>query len=180
MKAGGSWAFPACRLRKLPMRAWLRAISIFAVISSSISAQQTPARVFRAGAATSNITPPLGSPIVGGWQSPAATYIHDELHARALVLDDGKTRLAIVVNDNVGITRDVFDEAKRTIHEKTGIPRENILLSATHTHSAASARSEKIEGGPLNDYQRFVASRIADAVGRAIHNLEPARIGWGV
>ena len=47
-------------------------------------------RVFKAGAATSNITPPLGELIVGGWQPIPATNIHDELHARCLVLDDGK------------------------------------------------------------------------------------------
>ncbi|MGH9631079.1 MAG: hypothetical protein ACRD7E_22455 [Bryobacteraceae bacterium] len=126
------------------------------------------------------MTPPLGSKIVGNWDSPPATNVHDELHTRALVLDDGRTRLAIVVSDNVGISRDVFDEAKRGIHQKTDMPRENILLSSTHTHSASSARSDNISGGPLSEYQRFVASRISDAVLIAIHNLEPARIGWGV
>ena len=162
----------------------MRAPSLFTaalvLVTGIASGQSDQKRTFRAGAATSNITPPLGSPIVGGWESPPAEYIHDELHARALVLDDGRTRLAIVVNDNVGISRDVFDEAKRSIQEKTGIPRENVLMSSTHTHSAASARSTHISGGALNEYQRFVASRISDAVSRAVHNLEAARIAWGV
>ncbi len=48
----------------------------------------------RAGAATSNITPPLGIEINGGTAPVIATHVHDELHARALVLDDGSTRLA--------------------------------------------------------------------------------------
>jgi hypothetical protein len=47
-----------------------------------------PPRVFRAGAATSNVTPDLGSSINGGFQDGKATYIHDELHARCLVLAD--------------------------------------------------------------------------------------------
>lgn len=158
----------------------LRSLCVSAIATLIVFAQQNQTPAFRGGAATSNITPPLGSPIVGNWETPAATYIHDELHARALVLDDGTTRLAIVVSDNVGISRDVFDEARRSIQEKAGIPREHILLSSTHTHSGASARSDNITGGPLSDYQRFVASRISDAVLRAIHNLEPARIGWGV
>ncbi len=46
-------------------------------------------RIFKAGAAASNITPPLDRPVVGTWNSPPATNIHDELHARCLVLDDG-------------------------------------------------------------------------------------------
>src|SRR5438552_15262718 len=56
---------------------------------------QTP--IFLAGAATSNITPPLGSGIVGGFVPFPATHVHDELHARCLVLDDGATKLVFVV-----------------------------------------------------------------------------------
>ena len=71
---------------------------------------------FRAGASTANITPPLGSGIVGNFGiPPPANYVHDELHARSLVLDDGTTKLVFVVVDNVGIIREVFDEAKRLI-----------------------------------------------------------------
>lgn len=156
-----------------------RKVFIAALVLAGAAAAQQP-RVFRAGAAVSNITPPLGSPIVGGWAPMPAAHVHDELHARALVLDDGSTRLAIVVSDNVGIPRYVLDAARRTIQEKTGIPAANLLLSSTHTHSAASARGQ---GGfteqPLDEYQRFVVSRIVDAVTGAIHNLEPARIGRG-
>jgi hypothetical protein len=156
-------------------------VCFFALIGLPYSLVAQETRVFRAGAATSNITPPLGSPIVGGWNDPPATHVHDELHARALVLDDGSTRLVMVLCDNVGIPRNVYDEAKRAIHEKTGIPPENMLMAATHTHSAASARGDrKFLGGPLDEYQRFVAMRIRDAVIRAANQLEPARIGWGV
>jgi neutral ceramidase len=72
--------------------------------------------IFRAGASTANITPPLGSGLVGNFGvPPPANYVHDELHARSLVLDDGTTKLVFVVVDNVGIIREVFDEAKRLI-----------------------------------------------------------------
>jgi neutral ceramidase len=140
---------------------------------------QDGSRVFRAGAAASDITPPLGSPIVGGWTPTPATHVHDQLYARALVLDDGTTRVAIVVSDNLGMPRHVLDAAKRAIAEKTGLPAGNMLMSATHTHSSASARGKGgITEQPLDEYQRFLAGRIADAVLCAIHNLEPARIGW--
>ena len=138
-------------------------------------------RIFRAGAATSNITPPLDEPIVGGWNSPPAQHVHDELHARCLVLDDGRTKLVIVLVDSVGIAREVFDAAKESLRDKTGIPLENMLMAVTHTHSSISARaSSKVKAnGPLNNYQSFVARRISDGVRRALNNLEPARIGWG-
>lgn len=142
--------------------------------------------VFRAGASTANITPPLGLGIVGNFGvPPPANYIHDDLHARTLILDDGKTKLAFVVVDNVGIIREVFDEAKRIIFEETQIPKEQILISSDHTHSAVSASGQGAKRGgwnaesPFDDYQLFVIRRIADGVRVALGNLEPARIGWG-
>ena len=138
-------------------------------------------KVFRAGAAASNITPPLGELIVGGWQPILATNIHDELHARCLVLDDGTVKLAIVICDNVGIPVEVYDLAKRQVHEITGMPPSQMLMAATHTHSATTARGplKTLAETELTDYQRFVASRISDGVRRALAQLEPARIGWG-
>jgi hypothetical protein len=138
-------------------------------------------RVFRAGAAISNITPPLDEPIVGGWSSPPATHVHDELYARSLVLDDGRNRLAFVVCDSLGIAREVCDAAKEIIHEKTGIARENMMVSATHTHSSISARGTNrlVQDQELRDYQQFLVMRIADGVRRAVSNLEPAKVGWG-
>ena len=148
-----------------------------AINQSAIAAE----KVFRAGAATSNITPPLGELIVGGWQPIPATHVHDELHARCLVLDDSETRLAIVLCDNVGIPHEVFDEAKRQVTEATGIPASHQLMASTHTHSASTARGESkvLRQSELNDYQRFLANRISDGVRRAINHLQPARIGWG-
>ncbi len=142
---------------------------------------------FMAGASTANITPALGSGIVGNFGiPPPANFVHDELHARSLVLDDGTTKLVFVVVDNVGVIREVFDEAKRLIFEETKIPAAQILISSDHTHSASSASGlGNLRGGwnagmPLDDYQRFLIRRIADGVRIALNNLEPARIGWGV
>lgn len=146
---------------------------------------QGSAKVFKAGASTSNVTPPLGEILVGGYGEPVATHVHDELHARSLVLDDGQNRLVIVLVDNVSINREVYDEAKRRLEKDTGIPAENMLMAATHTHSATSAsglRNKRRSWNydkPLDEYQQFVVSRIVDGVKRAINNLEPARIGWG-
>lgn len=154
--------------------------------SSTLTARdRATGRRLSAGAAISNITPPLGQLIVGNWTPVPATHIHDELHARCLVLDDGETRIAIVVADNVGIPRRVLDEAKRLTHRQSGIPVERILISATHTHSATTARGAEGEAVSepqnerLDDYQAFLARRIADGIQRAIVNLEPAKIAWG-
>lgn len=143
-------------------------------------ADQASARVFRAGAATTNITPPLGELIVGGWSPLPADEVHDELHARALVLDDGENQLAIVVVDSVGVAREVFEAAHARVTETTGIPRNCQLFAATHTHSATSSRGDNaLVAGDLGSYQTFLATRIADAVRIAHKRLTPARIGWG-
>ena len=138
-------------------------------------------KLLQAGAATSNITPWLGEGIVGGWSAPPAKHIHDELHARSLVLDNGQTRIAIVLVDSVGVAREVFDEAKRMIREATGLAADRMLMAATHTHSATSSRfaNSLKPGKEFSEYQRFLAHRIADGVRCAINNLEPARIAWG-
>ena len=140
----------------------------------------TYAAELKAGAATSNITPPLGEPIVGGFVPFPSTHVHDELHARCLVLDDGQSRLAIVVCDLLGIHRIVSDEARRLIEKQTGMPRERVLISATHTHSASSAlgKDRFKHEQELDDYQRFVAQRIADGVQRAVNTLRPAELGF--
>lgn len=157
-------------------------VAVLLTASHAVVAQ----KIFRAGAATSNITPPLGQPIVGNYDSPPATYIHDELHARCLVLDDGTNKLVFAIVDNVGVDRRVFDEAKKMIEQGTGIPQAYMLMSATHTHSAISAggleekRRGWNDGDPLDEYQMFLARRIADGVQVALGNLEPARIAYGI
>lgn len=159
-------------------------LNLKAQTDSNATAMQQD-RVFKAGASTSNITPPLGEIIVGGFGDPVATHVHDELHTRNLVLDDGETRLVFVIVDNLSVNREVFDEARRLLQNDTGIPEGNMMMSAIHTHSGTSASGlgNKRRGWnlnkPLDEYQNFLVGRIVDGVKVAINNLEPARIGWG-
>ncbi len=133
---------------------------------------------FRAGAATSNITPPLGASLNGGMSDREAAYIHDELHARALVVDNGQSKLAFVVCDSCMLPGAVLNHAKHLAHGHTGIPLDQMLVSATHTHSAPTA-GPTFQSEPDEAYLEFLAVRISDAIRRAVHNLAPAKIGWG-
>src|SRR4051812_31251528 len=90
--------------RSVTVSSFCLTLAILGLAGPSPGQTRTAERVagkplFRAGAFASNITPPLGEPIVGNFDTPAATHIHDELHARCLVLDDGKTRLAFAICD---------------------------------------------------------------------------------
>jgi neutral ceramidase len=161
------------------MRVLLCSLFLAAAVSAP-AVEKTP---LLAGAATSNITPNLGGEIVGGFLPFPATHIHDELHARCLVLDDGKTKIAMVVCDLLGLHRSVSVEARRLIEEQTGIPAANVMISGTHTHSATNAVGTYprtyVSDMELNDYQKFVARRIADGVRSALNWLRPAEIAFG-
>jgi neutral ceramidase len=77
--------------------------------------------------------------------------------------------------------RSVSVEARRLIERTTGIPPTHVTISATHTHSAVSALgTNRFEADvPLDEYQRFVAHRIAEGVQCAAKYLRPARVGFG-
>src|SRR5207253_2413771 len=74
--------------------------------------------------------------------------------------------------------RTVLDAAKRIVQEKSGLPTSQILIAATHTHTAPAATGT-FQSEPDPRYTEFLTERIADGVLRALHNLAPARIAWG-
>src|ERR1041385_6648392 len=122
--------------------------AILGVMASAVTAARSgaagpaeKARQFRAGAATSNITPRLGVSINGYFNDRIAKHIHDELHARCLVLDDGRTRLALAICDSCMIPRELMDAAKQLIQQRTGIAADHVLIAATHTHTAPTCVS---------------------------------------
>jgi hypothetical protein len=159
-----------------------RYLSVWAALAllvpSTPARAQAPKASFRAGAATANISPWLGLSMNGGMNDRKVSHVHDELHARALVLDDVKTRLAVVVCDSCMIPREVVADAKRRVERRSGIAPDHVLIAATHAHSCPTAGAV-FQSEPDPDYLRFLAVRIADAVARADQNRAPARIGWG-
>ena len=147
--------------------------------SLTVAAQAVPpAGRLQAGAAASNITPLLGISLDGPIsQNGPATHVHDELHARCLVLSDETTQIAIAICDSTMLWKDLIDEAKAIASRKTGIPPERMLIAATHTHSTPrlGVRSGELERW----YRDFLPRRIVDGIIRAYNNLSPAAIGWG-
>jgi hypothetical protein len=165
------------RPRLAPLTLFSTLALALALAPPSLLAQAKPEPVFRAGASTSNITPPLGMEIVGNFAPrPIAAQIHDELRARCLVLDDGTTKLVFVVADTISLARDVWEEAKQEIEAATGIPAANQMFSGTHTHSSVAPVASP--DGSIH-YRALLVSGVVDAVRRALGQLEPARIAWG-
>ena len=156
----------------------VRCLGWFALFGSGGTVSAAPGQL-RAGAAVVDITPALG--VANGGviaRGGPVTHIHDELHARCLVLDDGATRLAIAICDMRMLGGEVVARAKSLAGEATGLAPENILIAATHTHAAPAMVG--IHPEPRDRaYAEFVARRIADGITRAGHHLAPAKVGWG-
>lgn len=131
----------------------------------------------KAGSATANITPPLGTAIPGGFRARYAENVDDELFAKAIVLDNGETRIAMVTCDLIAVTEQMVDCAKQRIADRCGIPANHVMVNATHTHTAVAIAN--LLGTPEDtDYTEWVPLKIADAVELAVWRLTPARVGF--
>ena len=131
----------------------------------------------KAGSATANITPPLGTRIPGGFRPRYAENVDDELFAKALVIDNGTTRIAIVTCDLIAIPEKVGDAAKARIADRCDIPAAHVMVNATHTHTAV-AIADLLGVDEDTDYTEWVSLKIADAVELAVWRLQPARVGF--
>ncbi|NBV21106.1 MAG: hypothetical protein EBS05_04185 [Proteobacteria bacterium] len=149
-------------------------VGLFAVVLTLHAADKP---VLRAGAAAVDITPrefPLNMP--GGFAANLATNAHDPLHARALVLDDGTTMLAMVVVDNLGLAPEVQDEAKGIAAKRTGMAPDKMLIASTHSHTAPSSNT-KTGPAPAVAYRKLLIEGIAEAIVQAHAALRPALVG---
>ncbi|SVB45702.1 uncharacterized protein METZ01_LOCUS198556, partial [marine metagenome] len=133
---------------------------------------------FRAGTVALDVTPKQFPVLVnGGMTSRTADSVTDPIYARALVLADGKIEIAIVVVDSCMMPRPVLDKAKALAHERTGIPANRILVSATHTHTAPSTLAcLGTKADPR--YTPYLTGKIAEAIAAAQKKLQPAQAGW--
>ena len=138
---------------------------------------------FRAGAAKVDITPKVWPvQLVGSFSERLADKAHDPLHARAIVCDDGQTRLAIVIVDNCLIGRNYIDRAKALAAKRTKVRADRILVAATHTHTAPPGKDRRTnrDDAAHRAYFKQLVEGIAEAIARAEKNLAPAEMAHGV
>ena len=138
---------------------------------------------FRAGAAKVDITPKLWPvQMVGSFHERLADKAHDPLYARAIVCDDGETRLAIVIVDNCLIGRNYLDRAKALVAKRTKVRADRILVAATHTHTAPPGKDRRTnrDDAAHRAYFKQLVEGIAESIVRAEKNLAPAELAHGV
>lgn len=130
------------------------------------------------GTALIDVTPEKLPVLVnGGMTSRSLDRVKTKVSARALVFADGQDRAAIVVVDSCMIGRVLLDDVKTLAAAKTGIPATQILISATHAHSApASMGCLGTDADP--DYVPFLRNCLVEVIERALSRLQPAQIGF--
>jgi hypothetical protein len=135
----------------------------------------------RAGAATLDITPPVGVALAGSFTARYATGIADPLSCRAVVLEDGAGpggRIALVLCDLICMPGATVRAVRERLAGGTDVPPDRILIAGTHTHTAASPTG-LLGTPPASEYMAALPERIATAIGMAAQRLRPARAAWG-
>ena len=140
-----------------------------------------------AGAAAVEITPKR-SIFLAGYPHVRrnSTGIHDPLLSSALCLESRGVRVLIVGNDIIYLSKQSVTRIRTRIAHQTGVSGENILISATHTHSGPKMldpiATEADEAVPKADvaYIAFVEDAIVEAATRATQRTVPAEIGLAV
>lgn len=139
------------------------------------------AQGLKVGAAKRMLTPTPLLPVSGGIGTPKpSTEKKGDLWVRVMVLENNGTRVAFVGIDNLGWPAALGDKSRALVN---GIPAENILIGATHTHSAPDAYGFPNEKGEINADMRYLdwcVSQIADAINEAVANLEAAELKTAV
>lgn len=131
---------------------------------------------FQAGFAQVVITPPVGTPMEGySARQGVSQGVHDDLYARALVLDDGATRAAIVSCDLLGVDRRLVAAARERAESLSGVPAAQIMVAATHTHAGPAGLRWDIDAA----LAEITARKIAGAIDAAARRLESAVLKVG-
>lgn len=145
-------------------------------IAGPMSETRAEAGALRVGAAAVDVSPKQFPISLRSGKAMDPSAIHDPLHARAIVLNDGTTVVAIVVLDALGAPPEMLNEAKQIASKKTGIPVERILISSTHTHSAPP--SNRTEGSPGDvAYREVLIQGLARAITEAFEKQQIASLG---
>ena len=139
---------------------------------------------FKVGFARVDITPPMGTPIVGYFEERRAKGVLDSLEANAVALSDGERTAVVVAADLLGIEGVEFGAAlRRRIAEAAGVSDDAVYVHCTHTHTGPGAgradkgRTSLFDGTDF--YNAFLTTRLADVARFAVDDLSPASLAVG-
>jgi hypothetical protein len=152
---------------------------IAALILCATIATSPASGEFRAGAAAVAITPPVGIPMAGYYSERGALGVHDDLYAKAIVMEQGGETAALVALDLIASPRDLVDDARSAIDRACRVRGTNVMISATHSHTGPIVDTKNRFGGQsslVKSYRESLPAKIAEAVRQAESRLTPVAL----
>ncbi len=120
--------------------------------------------------------------IAGFSNKRAANGINDKVWARTMVVDDGKSRIAMTSIDAIGFMNDDIIDARQLVSEEAGITYS--VISSTHTHESPDLigmwGSSPFKSGVDPEYLTMVKKNIAKSIEEAVANLKPAKLKMAI
>ncbi len=120
-------------------------------------------------------------------KAPSEGKVQD-LFAKAMAFEDADGhRTVIVTTDLIGLTRGISARTAALASEQLGIPRERLMLTASHTHCGPALREnlgtmyalDEAQTNRVNEYSEALPGRIFAAIEMAVNDLEPGSAHWG-
>jgi hypothetical protein len=133
--------------------------------------------IFKVGFSRVNINPVMGTPICGYYKERFAEGILDDLEVNVLALEYDEKRAAMLCFDLLGVTTEAVAILKDRISEKTGLAKDAIFISGTHTHTGPTNRPDEELG---EKYWENLYYKATDAVAFALDDLKDAKVGYGI
>ena len=125
--------------------------------------------------------PPLGIGIDGYYVPRFAKGNLDDIGVRAIALQQGETKIVLLSVDSCMVHENQVAEYSALIEKETGVPADNIFLSATHTHTGpflAPTTMFEADSAPILAYAEFLGTKVAEAAKLALADVKPARMGY--
>jgi len=156
----------------ITMRIVLSLIIFVAIVTDAETYAFDSNDQMKVGFSRVDITPPMGTLIRGHPVSLPAKGVESNLYATAMYLNDGKSEVVFVSCDVVSVPNDMVRKIETDAAGATGIPAENIIICATHTHSGPSIGGISI-GGPSNTGESYLSkfkNKIVESIQQAKTN----------
>jgi neutral ceramidase len=159
------------------------------IASLMLLTANVPAAEWKAGIAVQVITPeqPMWMAGYANRNKPAEGKL-TELYVKALALEDPHGgRLVLLTSDLVGIPRSLSDPVAEEVRKRTGLPRERLMLTVSHTHCGPVLRDSlhtmydmpPDEAAKIGPYTEKLKGWMIDVIVRALDDLKPARLSYG-
>ncbi|MBI3849884.1 MAG: neutral/alkaline non-lysosomal ceramidase N-terminal domain-containing protein [Verrucomicrobia bacterium] len=161
--------------------------SITAALCLAFLLSAVPAKALEVGVASCDITPDVKGHTVpmagyGARKGQPSTGVHDPLHAKILLLRDGRQSMALVTCDLRSVTPQLKHQTLRKISD-LGLTPDTLFLCGSHTHDGPSIFPEKFWELQFGKCDPAVVDAMSGAIAGGLHaaakNLAPARVGFG-